>query len=147
MVERILLASDGSEGAIRAAHFAADLVQKYGATLTLLHVFSSPVAVIPLTDTAEAQASRESAFDRYVEDTQRVVAHRTGRVLEECGVPYTLQQEIGHAAEVITRVAREGNYDLIVLGSRGLSEWQSFLMGSVSDRVSHHAPCSVLIVR
>ena len=52
----------------------------------------------------------------------------------------------GHPAETICRIAEEDGHDLIVMGSRGLSGIGSFFLGSVSDKVSHHTPCPVLIV-
>lgn len=52
----------------------------------------------------------------------------------------------GSAAEVLLSVAAETHADLIVVGNRGMTGAQRFLLGSVPSRVSHHAPCSVLIV-
>jgi nucleotide-binding universal stress UspA family protein len=57
------------------------------------------------------------------------------------------QIEEGHPAGIILEVAKKGSYDLIILGSRGLSRVAGFLLGSVSDAVAHHAHCPVLIVR
>ena len=60
-----------------------------------------------------------------------------------------VEQEVlhGHPAEAICRWAEEGKYDLIVMGHRGLGAIRSFFTGSVSDKVNHHALCSVLMVR
>ena len=58
-----------------------------------------------------------------------------------------IQLEFGNPAETIIEIAEKGNYDLIVVGSRGLSSVKRFFLGSVSDDISHHAKCSVLIVR
>ncbi|MEM2981913.1 MAG: universal stress protein, partial [Candidatus Bathyarchaeia archaeon] len=49
--------------------------------------------------------------------------------------------------DIIVNIAKEEKTDLIIIGSRGLSGVKRFLLGSVSNRVSHHAPCPVLIVR
>ena len=53
----------------------------------------------------------------------------------------------GHVVEEILKAARDGDYSLIVIGSRGLSTLKELLMGSVSDGVTKHAPCPVLVVR
>jgi len=87
------------------------------------------------------------AVNAYIEQVQDSVARRTGRVLDEAGVPYEILTEVGHPAEVIVRIAEDDGYDLIVLGSRGMTAFKSFLLGSVSDKVSHHAHCPVLIVK
>lgn len=54
---------------------------------------------------------------------------------------------LGHPAETLVTYARREKIDLLVLGQRGLSNIQRFFLGSVSDRVVHHAPCTVMIVR
>jgi nucleotide-binding universal stress UspA family protein len=63
------------------------------------------------------------------------------------GVELETYAREGDPAEVIIQVANEQQADLIVVGSRGLTGIQRFLLGSVSSKVSHHAPCSVMIVR
>lgn len=146
MFTKILLASDGSEYALRAAQAAAELAKALGASVTLLHVFTMP-AVQMTVPGAPGVDMDPGAFSTYVEQVQDAVAKRTGRVLDEAGVQYNTLLEAGHPAEVIIRIAEDDGYDLIVMGSRGLSAIQSFLLGSVSDKVSHHAHCPVLIVK
>ncbi|MCC6728614.1 MAG: universal stress protein [Chthonomonadales bacterium] len=146
MYSKILLASDGSETALRAAATAAELARRFDASLTVLHVFAIPLTPVSLAATPGAEVD-PLLLERMAGEVQDAVARRTGRVLEEAGVPYATRQEIGHPAETIVRVAQQEGFDLVVLGSRGLSEIRSFLLGSVSDKVSHHAPCPVLIVK
>jgi nucleotide-binding universal stress UspA family protein len=146
MFSRILLASDGSEDALKAAAFVADLARKYGSQVTVLHVFNMPISPVAFVGAPGIELDAPM-MDQYADDVQAAVARRTGRVLEEAGVEYDTRLEKGHPADRIVEVAEEGHYDLIVLGSRGLSEFKRFLLGSVSDRVSHHAHCPVLIVK
>jgi nucleotide-binding universal stress UspA family protein len=63
------------------------------------------------------------------------------------GVELETYAREGDPAEVIIELANEQQADLIVVGSRGLTGIKRFLLGSVSNKVSHHAPCSVMIVR
>ena len=67
---------------------------------------------------------------------------------KELGVTkiYTMQEE-GNAAEKILEIANNKVIDTIVVGSRGLSAAKEFLLGSVSHKLSHHAKCTVVIVR
>lgn len=146
MFKRILLASDGSDYALKAAQAAAELAKGLGATVTVLHVFTMPSFQHSIPGVPGAETD-PGALNVYIEQVQDAVAKRTGKVLEEAGVPYTNLFEVGHPAEVIVRIAEDDGYDLIVLGSRGLSEIRSFLLGSVSDKVSHHSHCPVLIVK
>jgi nucleotide-binding universal stress UspA family protein len=146
MFSKILLASDGSDCALKAAHVAADLATKYGGTVTVLNVFSIPTSFVPLAGMPGFEMD-PAAVNHYADHVRDAVARRTGKVLEEHGVPYETRQVIGHPAETIVNVAEREHYDLIVVGSRGLSGIKGFLLGSVSDRVAHHAHCPVLIVK
>lgn len=146
MFSKILLASDGSEYAIKAAEAAAELAKALGASVTLLHVFTMPSLHMAVPGSPAVDVD-PGALSSYVEQVQDAVAKRTGRILEEAGVAYDTLLEAGHPAEVIVRIAEDDGYDLIVMGSRGLSAIQSFLLGSVSDRVVHHAHCPVLVVK
>ena len=146
MLQKILLPSDGSEYALQAARAAADLASRYGSAVTMLHVFTIPTAHMPLVGTPGIELD-PATVNKLAEEVHDAVSRRTGQVLEAAGVKYETLHEMGHPAEVIGRIAEEGGYDLIVMGSRGLSEIKSFFLGSVSDKVSHHAHCPVLLVR
>lgn len=69
------------------------------------------------------------------------------RVAAEHGVQLTTEVRVGNAAQQIVQAAREGGFDLVVLGAKGHSVIRDFLLGTTTDRVSHHAPCSVRVVR
>lgn len=69
------------------------------------------------------------------------------RIERDEGVEIRLHSHAGHPAEKLVRYAAEGDFDLIVLGSHGHSGLWGRLLGHTTDRVSEHAPCSVLIVR
>jgi nucleotide-binding universal stress UspA family protein len=143
MFNRILLASDGSDNALRAAMAAGDLAKKYGAEVTMVNVFTPPTDLVAIAGAPIVTVD----VGELMESTQNAVARRTGKILDETGVKYEIRYEIGHPAESIIRVAEEEKAELIVLGSRGLSAIKSFFLGSVSDRVIHHAHCPVLIVK
>jgi nucleotide-binding universal stress UspA family protein len=153
MFTHILLASDGSDHALQAARVAAEIVQKFESRLTLLSVFSPPVLAAPMAGSPEMLAPAETltqeteVIARYAEEVQDAVERRTGQVLDEAGVPYLRRRETGHPVDMIVSVSAREKVDLIVMGSRGLGGLESFLLGSVSDRVLHHAHCPVLIVK
>ena len=137
MFEKILIAVDGSplsEKAIRAACSMA----KPDTKVSLVHVIINPP--IPY---AEGYIDVENQLRKYGEEILN-----TGQALaKSLGVEVRTMLEIGDIAEEILRVAEADNHDLIIVGSRGLSRVQSFLLGSVSSRITGHAKKSVLIVR
>ena len=140
-MKTILVASDGSECALRAARMAATLAQKFDARLVLLTVYT------PLTQLFPAYAIASMDLDAPIRAVQDAVIGCSGHVIAEAGVAYDARREVGSPAEHIVGVAEAERADLIVLGSRGLSGVKSLLLGSVSDRVVHHAHCPVLVVR
>jgi nucleotide-binding universal stress UspA family protein len=146
MFKHILIASDGSDHALKAAQVAGEIAKRFGSAVTLLTVFSPPVTPMPLIGGSEATLD-PAAIARYGEEIQEAVERRTGEVFEEMGVAYQVRREVGYPADMIIGVAGRANVDLIVMGSRGLAGFQSFLLGSVSDRVLHHAHCPVMIIK
>ena len=142
MFSSILLASDGSECARRAAAVAAAFANKFGARLTIINVFHPPLYIAP---DGVPGGWEPNVSD--IGDDQDAAVCCAGRVVDAQNVPYLRCKEIGIPAAEIVRVAEEEGCDLIVLGSRGLSGMKAFLLGSVSDGVIHHAHCPTLIVK
>ncbi len=148
MFSKILICTDGSENALAATRAGAEIALKFGAEVILLNVFN-PTVVPPgfVGDIPGAELASPFDSERFAAEIQQGVEVRTGKVLDDAGVPYTSRSERGHPVDRTVTVAAEERVDLIVMGSRGLSGFKSFLLGSVSDGVLHHAHCPVLIVR
>ena len=142
MFTNILLASDGSECALKAAAVAATLANKFAARLTIINIYEPIPTVGPYGEIVNTELN-----ERYVRELQEHAISPVGRIMDKMGVPYQSRREIGSPPIEIIRVAEAEGCDLIVLGSRGLSNVKAFLIGSVSDRVVHHARCPVLIVK
>jgi len=129
-LSKILVAIDGSESAEKALRHAVQLARKHKAKITLLNVGESKL------------------FDFKPKVAREIGEHILSDAAEKVkGLKLNTQLEFGNPAETIIEVAEKGNYGLIVVGSRGLSSVKRFFLGSVSDDVSHHAKCSVLIER
>ena len=150
MYSRILLASDGSDDASRAAETAARLAKLFHARLHVLHVFpllpseAAPREISPFKDSA--RIAREVVC-HWAEKSEHVVECRVEKVLAGGETPYTFHQENGDPAAVIVEVAGREAFDLIVIGCRGLGPALRTRLGSVSEWVTHNAPCPVLVVR
>ena len=145
MIKRILAPVDGSEHSKKALELACDLAGKYGARLYLLHVSLTPAAKHTLVlggSTITVDASREEivqAGHKVMESAKKIAAEHG------CKDPKT---DIvgGPAAQCILEHARENDVDMIVMGSRGLSDLKGLLLGSVSHKVSHLAECTCVTV-
>jgi nucleotide-binding universal stress UspA family protein len=136
---RILAAVDGSDHALDAARTAARLARALGARLTLVTVYHQPSASLgePNYSTALSEAL---AHARTVIERAREVVH------EVSGLEPETEWLGGPPAETIIAAARDGGYDLVVVGTRGHGSVRAALLGSVSTTVAAHAGRPVLVV-
>ena len=137
MFERIVLAVDGSEHSERTVPVAADLASRYGATVTVLHV-------------REIQKRFGSDVDIDPEEESRTYVERVVDRLRDLGVDARGEVRkvgAGQVPKEIVEVAESADAQLIVMGTRGRTEWQSLLVGGVAHKVLAHASCPVLMVR
>lgn len=144
MIKTILLCTDGSEDALKALHYAIDLVRPLNAQLVLVSVFNPPVGML-LTSTFFPLGLDDTL--RSGEKVRDALTRESIAVLKAAEVPFRTRVEVGDPVQKILEIAEEEKADLIVQGSRGLGGFQSLLLGSVSDSILHHAPCPVLTVR
>ena len=144
MFTRILVAVDGSPFAEKALKCAVDLAKKLGAKLIILHVVLRQFyAVTP----SEAGVLATTVFVKELEAEGKEIMNKADAYAKGQGADYECRLLQGVPAEEIVKTALTENVDLIVVGSRGLTEVRGFLLGSVSDKVSHHAKCPTLIVK
>ncbi len=146
MFASILVGTDGSDTATSAVHYAIDLARELGARLLIVSAYE-----------AVANQRLRSGAVSLPKDLQWIVNPRDEvlAMLDEAkadaiaaGVSQVeTSARQGDAADAILDVAEEQRVDLIVVGNRGMTGAKRFLLGSVPNKVSHHAPCSVLIVR
>lgn len=146
-MRKILLATDGSDGSLNAARVLGDLLAgRPEAQVTVLHVAHVPRSFY-LTDEFGNKVTPEVPMDVMIRRSAEPIFRRT---LSALGLPeerVVTEVQVGEPAEEIVDLARLEGYDMVVLGSRGLSQVKELLMGSVSHRVLHTAPCPVLVAR
>ncbi|MGO9621250.1 MAG: universal stress protein [Desulfobaccales bacterium] len=139
MYKKILVGYDGSDGANRALKAAINLAKVYQAELAALAVQERLPRFAGTID--EVKEEKEFANGQYGK-----LLKSAGSQAQEAGIDLKTMMRPGHPAKTILEVAREGGFDLIVVGHSGLSGvWA--LLGTTAEKVSRHAPCSVLIVR
>lgn len=139
--KKLLVPLDGSEASRRAMDEALYLAGLSGASLGFLYVVDlnrelpTPQRIweesVSLTEWKAAGQEKLASFVVGVDD----------------GVRHEDLVEVGSPAKIICRIAREKEYDLIIMGSRGLNVLEDIVLGSVSHYVLSHAPCPVMIVR
>jgi len=143
--QSIVVGTDGSETAHRAVEQAVTLAASLGARLEIVSAYE------PVSSQRGRQERQEVAPDMTWTLNAREDVEATLRsameVAEQAGVPATTYARQGDPADAILDVAEERRADLIVVGNKGMTGAKRFLLGSVPNRVSHHAPCSVLIIR
>lgn len=139
MFEKILVPLDGSEYSLDALEKAIQIAKKFDSAVTLVHMYS--ITVFKLTP---------SQINDYVLELrkagEKILAEGKKKAYAE-GVHAETQLKEGHIVEGIVELAKEGSFDLIVMGARGLSKLKELVLGSVSHGVTLHAPCPVLIVK
>lgn len=137
MFDRILLAIDGSEHSAKAVPVAGDLARRYLGEVLVLHVREHEVTWGADIDVETADEARE-LVDDVVRDLKDEGTNVRGEVV---------RVSLGQTPRAILDIARDEGVGLIVMGTRGLSDWGRLLMGSVAHKVVHLAEVPVLVVR
>jgi nucleotide-binding universal stress UspA family protein len=137
MFEKIVLAIDGSEASRRAVGVAAGVAKRYGDEVVLIHVrekeFLPRVGTVDVETPYEAMQLIDSVVRELKDDGVSVRAE-------------VLATPIGRVAPIIVETAQHEDAGLIVMGTRGLSDWSGLFLGSVTHRVLHLSEIPVLIV-
>jgi nucleotide-binding universal stress UspA family protein len=140
MFKRILVCYDGSASAKKALQAAVILAREQEADLCCLSVEEGLPTYAGTID--EFQAVKEER-DSYYAKVQTEARH----LAAEYGIALKTTVRAGHTAQTIVEVAREGGYDLVVMGHTGHSNVWGIFMGTTAEKVARHLTCSVLIVR
>jgi nucleotide-binding universal stress UspA family protein len=146
MYGSIVVGTDGSETAREAVKQAAQLAKAVGASVLLVSAYE-PVSEARLRHERSDVPEDVSWMVNPREDVQGVL-DQEAEVVKAAGVDAveTFARE-GDPADAILDVAEERGADLVVVGNKGMTGARRFLLGSVPNKVSHHAPCNVMIVR
>ena len=124
---------------------AVDLAKEIGATLDIVSAYE-PVPQSRLREEARQAPEDLQWMINPREDVEATLRDAADEI-EEAGIQVETFAREGDPADAILDVAEERSADLIIVGNKGMTGAKRFLLGSVPNKVSHHAPCSVLIVR
>jgi nucleotide-binding universal stress UspA family protein len=144
---KILLATDASQDAVKAAQMASDVANVSGSELHVLHVGNTKdFHIAPGAE--QTFASRSGSFGEIREKAEQTLETAVKQVEEAGGTVAEAHVRTGDPDDEILRFCEEhGDFGLIVIGSRGLGPIKRRLMGSVSESVVRHAHCPVLVAR
>ena len=145
MFGSIVVGTDGSETAGEAVRQATELAKAVGASVYLVSAFE-PVGNQRLREERQQVPDDMQWMVNAREDVDSTLRDAQEQI-NEAGVDVQTFARQGDPADAILDVAEEQNADLIIVGNKGMSGAKRFLLGSVPNKVSHHAPCSVMIIR
>lgn len=145
MFTRIVVGTDGSETAAEAVRQAIDLARLAGAELSIVSAFQ-PVSQRRVQG-EQLEAPADVQHEIGPREDVNLVLEAAAAEARKAGVEVHTHPVQADPAEAILNVAEEGGADLIVVGNKGMTGARRYFLGSVPNNVSHHAPCSVIIVR
>ncbi len=154
MITKILVALDRSQNNQLIFNSAVSLAKTTGANLMLLHVMSKTEADYPILPTYTyypiVDDHEYNAYHQEMEDYKQWGVNFLQNLTQEAtlaGIDTEYTQLSGNPGRVICELASNWSADLILVGNRGLKGLKEIFLGSVSNYVTHHAPCSVFILR
>ena len=145
MFKSIVVGTDGSDTATQAVRQAVELARAVNGRLDLVSAYEP----VPSQRLNEERRNAPEDLQWAISPREDVDAtlQSAAAIATEAGVAVDLYPRQGDPADAILDVAEEQEADLVVVGNKGMTGAKRFLLGSVPNKVSHHAPCSVLIVR
>lgn len=141
---------DGSENSGRALDFALDLADKFDAAVTILTVAERlPIVPVPEGSTTYPTGGGTAWVDEDLRKMHEQLLNREVSRAKKTKPNLTISSMLreGDPAHEIVNAAREGSFDVIVVGHRGLGKVEELFLGSVSEKVAHLTPCPLIIVR
>ncbi|MEW6458304.1 MAG: universal stress protein [Bacillota bacterium] len=141
MFNKILVPTDGSDNAMKAATLAVDFARSFQPVeVEIVYVYP------PTTVTHEAWFSAESYQEALNREAERITA-ATLALFENADLKAQVVYRGGDAGAEIARYAEEEGFDLIIMGTRGAGAFSAWVVGSVAQKVVSRAPCPVLLVK
>ncbi|MBX0357245.1 universal stress protein [Halobacillus sp. Nhm2S1] len=139
MYKKILVAADGSDHSIRTAERAAELANLQG---------DGEITIVYVIDGEQSKSDVLSEGDQgLVEQRRQQRLQPIEAIFQKKNASYQISLQHGEPGPTIVKYANENNFDLVIIGSRGLNTLQEMVLGSVSHKVAKRAKCPVMIVK
>jgi nucleotide-binding universal stress UspA family protein len=137
----ILVPVDGSDNSYRALDAALLFSEKLGSNITAVHVMEQ----VPITHIGSEKLLSEF-LEAYKKENQDILSKCSEIATQKALTIKTLLLQ-GNPASVILDYSKQGKFDLLIMGSRGMGKFKELILGSVSNKIVHHSPCAVLLIR
>lgn len=140
MFKKILIANDGSEGAGKALRVAIELAKKYGSELHSISVEEGiPHYAATIGEVEEVRKEANEFFGKINDEAKKEAKKE--------GIELHTKVQAGHEVETIVQYAKEGKFDLLIIGFMGHSKIFGRVWGSTSQNITKLAPCTVIVVK
>ncbi|HJU80039.1 MAG TPA: universal stress protein [Nitrososphaeraceae archaeon] len=141
MFTNVLVPVDGSDNSYRALDAALLLSEKLGSNITVVNVMEQ----VPITH-IESEKLLSELLEAYKKENQEILS-KCSRIAAEKGLSIKTLLLQGNPASVILDYCNKENFELVIMGSRGMGKFKQLILGSVSSKIVHHCQCAVLLIR
>jgi nucleotide-binding universal stress UspA family protein len=141
MFTKILVPVDGSDNSYRALEAALVLSEKLGSNISVVNVMEQ----VPITH-IESEKLLSELLEAYKKENQEILS-KCSDIARQKGIAIKTVLLHGNPAPVILDYSKKENFDLVIMGSRGMGKFKELIIGSVSSKIVHHSPCAIMIIR
>jgi nucleotide-binding universal stress UspA family protein len=141
MFTKILVPVDGSDNSYKALEAALILSEKLGSNISVVNVMEQ----VPITH-IESEKLLGELLEAYKKENQEILS-KCSDIAHQKGITIKTVLLQGNPAPVILDYSKKENFDLVIMGSRGMGKFKELILGSVSSKIVHHSPCAIMIIR
>ena len=141
MFTKILVPVDGSDNSYKALEAALVLSEKLGSNISVVNVMEQ----VPITH-IESEKLLSELLEAYKKENQEILS-KCSDIAHQKGITIKTVLLQGNPASVILDYSKKENFDLVIMGSRGMGKFKELILGSVSSKIVHHSPCAIMIIR
>ncbi|MGB8767803.1 MAG: universal stress protein [Nitrososphaeraceae archaeon] len=141
MFTKILVPVDGSDNSYKALEAALVLSEKLGSNISVVNVMEQ----VPITH-IESEKLLSELLEAYKKENQEILS-KCSDIARQKGITIKTLLLQGNPASVILDYCKKENFDLVIMGSRGMGKFKELILGSVSSKIVHHSPCAIMIIK
>ncbi len=141
MFTKILVPVDGSDNSYKALEASLVLSEKLGSNISVVNVMEQ----VPITH-IESEKLLSELLEAYKKENQEILS-KCSDIARQKGITIKTVLLQGNPAPAILDYSKKENFDLVIMGSRGMGKFKELILGSVSSKIVHHSPCAIMIIK